>query len=1178
MLESDQTDFHPTDVIEDADGSLLVADTGSWYMICCPTSKIAKPDVLGAIYRLQKKEASESEDPRGLELDWSDPQVEWLADQRPAVVKRATDALARDANIDALREATARVPAVWSLHRISGEAARNAIREFLNADEPDVRAAAIHSVALWRDRAAAESLIKLLSDDNPRIRRLAAMALGRIGESEAVEPLLTVGASERDPFLRHAIVYALFEIGDRRSLPTGHPLSKQLRKMWKIDGQNVKQDDFPEILPAKIATVDPAKADSQAKRLAELAAYLPNGNAQRGAKLFADQEKSKCTICHLKGEKGVRLGPDLTRIGAIRSERDLLEAIVYPSATIARYHETINVLTEDGKAVSGLLVEETVDKMFLSSGEGVVQSVAFGEIEEARYSSVSLMPDGLDKILKPEEIADLVAYLKDSKEPAAVLKPKNVQRNLPAHRAITLPGLHAYAQKSIAAGEEIEFRISSTADYKLSVVKLGSDPESRENDPVLKEFPASDARTQPIHPGSYVHIENALPADRRLSQLTLECWIRPFSLSGWQGLVTQHDYPGNCGIGLFLNEGSVVFITDDGGEFNRLSLHQTQPALIQVQRWHHVAGTWDGKVKRIFIDGTLAGEFPYRGVVRPGDTAMRIGAYGSDGQSGNFYNGDIAMVAVHDRALHSDQIKSRVADRGLTIPKGNHVLACWPFAEERGTRVADAGVDGRHGQIVNRGTWMIGGPSFDAAKVGRHDTSYDPTKDPERGHGLRLASDELYDARWEVTHKFRIPKDAKSGIYAGRFDFEIEGQPKRYFATFIVRPPLGNPTRERGNDADANTSVAHAAGYQNPAFVSNSTSKAPLLVLVSSNTWLAYNSAPFPVNHGAELTQMGTGGLATSHPDAPAYSCYRDHRFGQPTYKIGMKLPWPAAGPNKTYINQSYSHLMRGERFLHLWLDHNGYDYDVMTDRDLDRNPEILSGYQAVVINGHSEYWSARAYDGIDRYLKTGGDAIVLSGNTMFWRVTYDEDDEFMECRKFGTGIGGRKLAQVGELYHSHDFRRGSLMRFCGYPAWKVVGLTCIGWGGAFKPYQVEQPDHFLFQHPHPRRFEERRDVWMDQPRTLALLGTSSTSGFRPCNERQQIPPSKIWSNRKASRPLPAATMLAESSTTTLRATSRELATSRRSPRSFTGNVLPAAECFTLDRSQQRGARTTMRR
>ncbi len=66
FLESDQTDFHPTDVIEDADSSLLVADTGSWYMICCPTSKIAKPDILGAIYRIQKKDSNPHADPRGV--------------------------------------------------------------------------------------------------------------------------------------------------------------------------------------------------------------------------------------------------------------------------------------------------------------------------------------------------------------------------------------------------------------------------------------------------------------------------------------------------------------------------------------------------------------------------------------------------------------------------------------------------------------------------------------------------------------------------------------------------------------------------------------------------------------------------------------------------------------------------------------------------------------------------------------------------------------------------------------------------------------------------------------------------------------------------------------------------------------------------------------------------------
>jgi putative membrane-bound dehydrogenase-like protein len=419
LLESDQTDFHPTDVIEDADGSLLVADTGSWYMICCPTSKIAKPDVLGAIYRIQKKGAHPVVDPRGLKLDWDQPQASWLSDERPAVVKRAIDVLATPDNTEALCSASVCVPVVWTLNRTPGQRARTAVRELLNAKDSDVRAAAIHSVALWRDRDAIKPLLKLLSHNDPQLRRLAAMALGRIGDSTAIQPLLQT--SSTDPFLSHSIVYALYEIGDVRSLPEGHPLAKQVHLMRKADQRNISIDSYPEILPARWKKPNQEQLAQQERRLDALAAFLPNGDAARGEKLFNNRDKSKCITCHLKGEKGVRLGPDLTWIGAIRSERDLLEAIVFPSASIARYHEVVSVATKSGKVISGLLVKETVDKMFLSSAKGVVQQIAFRDIESARYSNVSLMPEGMDKLLKAEEIADLVAYLKKSKPPAGGL-------------------------------------------------------------------------------------------------------------------------------------------------------------------------------------------------------------------------------------------------------------------------------------------------------------------------------------------------------------------------------------------------------------------------------------------------------------------------------------------------------------------------------------------------------------------------------------------------------------------------------------------------------------------------------------------------------------------------------------------------------------------------------------
>ena len=1045
FLESDQNDFHPTDVIEDADGSLLVADTGSWYMICCPTSKVAKPHVLGAIYRIQKKGMPKIEDPRGLELDWERSEIKWLSDARSSVINRSIEVLAEENKIDQLKRAKARIPSLWTLHRIPGQVARKAVRDFLNDESSDVIAAAIHSIGLWRDSDAVGSLISLLGTDDSRIVRLTAMALGRIGDVKAVKPLMDAGAKKTDEFLMHAITHALYEIGDTESLPEKNEIADQVRRMIQVDEGAPSLQVMPDIQMVEVPEPDPQKIANQTERLREIAAILPKGNAKKGEELFQNVAKSLCLTCHVMRDKGVSFGPDLTGIGSIRSEQDLLEAIIYPSSSIARYYERVSIRTKE-EEFGGLILKDTPDEMILSSAPGMEIPVPIRNIESAQYSNVSLMPQVFDSLLKPHEIADLVVYLKSAKlsaDLASIRGKKSNQEVIPPHLPVDLPGLHAYAQKSIDAGDEIEFRVSSNTPYKLSVVELGENPESRDEDPVLKTFQVEKPQSQSIHPGSYVHVPKGLPANRRLSQLTMECWIRPFNLNGWQGLITQHDYPMSSGIGLFLQNGRIEFLTGSGGEFDAVSIHQTPPGLIKAQQWYHVVATWDGKKKKIYIDGKVVAEFPFVGVVRPGQTTLRIGAYGTKGLASNFYNGDIAMGALYDKALDSEQIKNRYMDRGLTVPKSDNLLACWSFSEERGKKISDSVSDVHDGQIINRGTWMIGGPSFDAVKIGRHDKKYDPVKDPERGHGLRLAADELYNARWNVNHRFRLPENTKSGVYAGRFDFNLNGKPMRYYATFIVRRAESRP-------------------------------KAPLLVLVSSNTWLAYNSTPFPVNHGPGLIQMGTGGLGNSHSSAPRYSCYSDHFNGQPTYKIGMKVPWPAAGPNKTYIGGGYSHLLRGERFLHLWLDKHGYEYDVITDHDLDSDPELLNGYKAVCINGHSEYWSSSAYNGLDRYLKAGGAAVVMSGNTMFWRVSFDKTGEVMECRKFGKSIGGRTQAKVGELYHSHDSKRGSLMRFCGYPAWKLVGLTCIGWaGGNFKPYQVDIPNHFLFNEPHKIKLEK---------------------------------------------------------------------------------------------------------
>ena len=70
FLTSSDPDFHPTDVIEDADGSMIVFDTGAWFIHGCPISRVAKPEIKGGIYRITKDTGHRSSGPAGREAEF----------------------------------------------------------------------------------------------------------------------------------------------------------------------------------------------------------------------------------------------------------------------------------------------------------------------------------------------------------------------------------------------------------------------------------------------------------------------------------------------------------------------------------------------------------------------------------------------------------------------------------------------------------------------------------------------------------------------------------------------------------------------------------------------------------------------------------------------------------------------------------------------------------------------------------------------------------------------------------------------------------------------------------------------------------------------------------------------------------------------------------------------------
>jgi hypothetical protein len=614
---------------------------------------------------------------------------------------------------------------------------------------------------------------------------------------------------------------------------------------------------------------------------------------------------------------------------------------------------------------------------------------------------------------------------------------------IPPHRALAVPGVHVYPREhSVAAGETLELCTSASVPYQLSIHRLGHTLDDSSGDELLTRFPEEPPRPHPIHPGSYVHVASKL--DGAITGLALECWVRPWATEAEAGLITQYDEKVACGFGLFLATGGAVgFYLGDGGAYRAAWTAASPVGLLEKGRWSHVAATWDGREKTIWVDGQPVVRQPFEGPAAAGAAPLRLAAAGFDGVAARFLDADLAAPAIYTRALTGAEVVERYQDRGLSrLPPGGagaETAAFWPFVEEQGDRVADASGQGRHGRIINHATWMIGGPSF-GGDVSRF-AAYDPTNDRTRGHGLRFASDDLYDCRWPVAHRWAVPSDTKPGLYVARCHFTYDGTERVGETMFVVRRAASRPP-------------------------------APILVLAATNTWRAYSGTPFVIPPVEAMPIFGTGGLGKGEPGVPAFDLYRAHAAGQGTYQVGLRMPWPAAGPYVLYGGPTrYSHLARADRFAHVWLEQNGYDFDLISDLDLHRNPGVLKDYKVVVINGHNEYWSLPMYRGLEDYLRGGGRLVVLSGNTLFWRVSFNATGTVMEARKVDAAGFQVPRGRRGEAWHSHDGRRGGMLRECGYPGWRLIGLDSLGYNSPgiaenFGPFVAERTDHPFFRTP----------------------------------------------------------------------------------------------------------------
>jgi putative membrane-bound dehydrogenase-like protein len=267
------------------------------------------------------------------------------------------------------------------------------------------------------DPAAYDLLKGMLQPDASPIQRLdASQMLGssKLTQAQLIEIAgLSVNAGPMDlPHLIQAFEKQRApEIG--MALAKALPNSPGLGSIKASELQRLFARYGPEAGKEFQPTLDGllAKEEQQAERLAAIEPELDKGDAERGKAAFA-AGKGACMTCHKVGELGRAVGPDLTTIGRIRTKRDLLESILYPSESLARDFESFSITLKDGNSRFGLIQRETADNIYLTDPAGTEIPLPRTSVKSVSPVPISLMPQGLEQALSRQELLDIIAYLK----------------------------------------------------------------------------------------------------------------------------------------------------------------------------------------------------------------------------------------------------------------------------------------------------------------------------------------------------------------------------------------------------------------------------------------------------------------------------------------------------------------------------------------------------------------------------------------------------------------------------------------------------------------------------------------------------------------------------------------------------------------------------------------------
>ncbi|MGE5195307.1 MAG: HEAT repeat domain-containing protein, partial [Deltaproteobacteria bacterium] len=288
----------------------------------------------------------------------------------------------------------------------------DAIRLAGTSDRPiDLRLGAISVLQYLRfDRARPVLVERVRSDPLQEIRLAAVDALAAFDNANVAPSLVSVLPAQT-PAVRRRVIQSLLRTTSRAQALLAEIESGRLA-VTELDPTHVqalvnhKNETVRDLARKLLAAAIPAD------RKLVLEKYQPalalKADPTRGRAVF----EKNCVTCHKIGDLGVNVAPDISD-SRTKTPAQLLNDILNPNQAIDNNYVSYTVLTKDGKSETGIVATETAASITLRQPEGKTVLILRQEIDELKSNGISLMPEGLEKNIAIEQMADLIAFIKN---------------------------------------------------------------------------------------------------------------------------------------------------------------------------------------------------------------------------------------------------------------------------------------------------------------------------------------------------------------------------------------------------------------------------------------------------------------------------------------------------------------------------------------------------------------------------------------------------------------------------------------------------------------------------------------------------------------------------------------------------------------------------------------------